>query len=58
MPLFCLDDPFVTPPSTPPGEEDDDSLSITEEGFPVTDSTDALVNEITCDSLIDVMYER
>lgn len=48
----------MTPPSTPPGEEDEDSLSITEEVIPVTDSTDALVNEITHDSLIDIMYER
>jgi len=41
----------VTPPSTPPLEEDEEFMSI-------TDSTDALVNEISSESLSDIMYER
>ena len=45
------DDSFVTPPSTPPLEEDEEFMSI-------TDSTDALVNEISSESLSDIMYER
>ena len=52
--LFCYalsDDSFVTPPSTPPVEEDGEFMSI-------TDSTDALVNEISCETLADMMYER
>jgi len=40
----------MTPPSTPPAEE--------EEFLSTTDSTDALVNEISSESLIDMMYER
>lgn len=40
----------MTPPSTPPAEE--------EEFLSTTDSTDALVNEISGESLIDMMYER
>lgn len=44
------DDAFMTPPSTPPAEE--------EEFLSTTDSTDALVNEISSESLIDMMYER
>lgn len=51
------EDPFVTPPSTPPGE-DDDVWSVTEDVMLVNDSTDALVNEISSESLIDRMYER
>jgi len=44
------DDAFVTPPSTPPAEE--------EEFLSVTDSTDALVKELSSEALIDMMYER
>lgn len=40
----------MTPPSTPPAED--------EEFLSTTDSTDALVNEISGESLIDMMYER
>lgn len=40
----------MTPPSTPPAEE--------EEFLSTTDSTDALMNEISSESLIDMMYER
>ena len=47
----------MTPPSTPPGE-DDDVWSVTEDVMLVNDSTDALVNEISSESLIDRMYER
>ena len=49
--MHCTDDSFVTPPSTPPVEEDGEFMSI-------TDSTDALVNEISSDTLVDMMYER
>lgn len=44
------DDAFVTPPSTPPAEEG--------EFLSITDSADALVKEISGESLIDMMYER
>lgn len=48
--MYFVDDSFVTPPSTPP-EEDEEFMSITE-------STDALVKEMSRETLIDIMYER
>ena len=48
--MYFADDSFVTPPSTPP-EEDEEFMSITE-------STDALVKEMSRETLIDIMYER
>lgn len=45
------DDSFVTPPSTPPLDEDEEFMSI-------VDSTNALVNEMSSETLIDMMYER
>ena len=45
------DDSFVTPPSTPPVEEEEDFMSV-------TDTTDALVSEMNTQSLLEKMYER
>ena len=43
----------MTPPSTPPGqeEEEDNFLSI-------ADTTDSLVNELSSENFMDMMYER